>query len=144
MKPAAPITDWDLYRKRNRLKKNDKIFICRGYHTFKRALIKRGWHENPDFDSPIFHLKFTVKAKDVFKMQKGTIQNMKGDDFADTLKDFQMVNHFYKHSFITSKIGLTESLKNLHFYENSLPAEEFYPKCFILNRACTYKTKEQL
>ena len=61
------ITDWDLYRKRNNLKKSDKIFICREYVSFKKALKERGWHENKDYESPIFHLKFTVKSRDVFK-----------------------------------------------------------------------------
>jgi len=102
------ITDWDVYRKRNELVKADRIFICRGYGSLKKALRKRGWYENEDFDSPIFHLKFTVRSKDVFKMQKGTNSNMKEGGFE--LKDFQMVNHFYKHGFITSKIGLTSSL----------------------------------
>jgi len=94
------------------LTKKDKIFICKGYKSFREALIERGWHHNTDFESPIFHLKFTVKSKDVFKMQKGTGANMKYGDFSDahTLKEFQMVNHFYKHSFITSKVGLTASL----------------------------------
>lgn len=43
------ITDWDLYRKRNNLTKKDKIFICKDYVPFKKALKNRGWHENKDF-----------------------------------------------------------------------------------------------
>jgi hypothetical protein len=39
-------TDWPQYRKRHGLKKTDKIFICKGYASFKKALIERGWHEN--------------------------------------------------------------------------------------------------
>jgi len=66
------ITDWDVYRKRNGLTKKDKIFICREYASFKKALKERGWHENKQFDSPIFHLKFTVKSRDIYKMQGGT------------------------------------------------------------------------
>lgn len=106
------ITDWDTYRKRNNLKKKDKIFICKEYYSFKKALIKRGWHENKDYNSPVFHLKFTVKSKDIYKNQRGTTHAMK-DDSAFELLDHQKVNHFYRHSFITSKIGLTESLKSL-------------------------------
>ena len=68
MKPAVMITDWDLYRKRNNLKRTDKIFICKEYYHFKKALKERGWFENKDYSSPIFHLKFTVKSKDIYKM----------------------------------------------------------------------------
>ena len=81
-KKAVMITDWDMYRKRNQLKKKDKIFICKEYVSFKKALVKRGWHENKDYNSPIFHLKFTVKSKDIYKNQKGTTQAMKdGSEF---------------------------------------------------------------
>jgi hypothetical protein len=66
------ITNWDQYRKRNKLLKKDRIFIVKGYYWFKKALKQRGWHENEDYNSPIFHMKFTVKAKDVYRMQKNT------------------------------------------------------------------------
>ena len=65
---APMVTDWDVYRKRNDLLKKDRIFICKEYYHFKKALLARGWHENTDYNSPIFHLKFTVKSKDVFKL----------------------------------------------------------------------------
>mmetsp|Transcript_10364 Transcript_10364/g.15944 ORF Transcript_10364/g.15944 Transcript_10364/m.15944 type:complete len:202 (+) Transcript_10364:687-1292(+) len=87
MKPPAMITDWTKYRKKNNLKKTDKIFICKGYYHLKKALKERGWHENLEYESPIFHMKVTVKSKDIFKMQKGTLHNLNsGDEF--TLKDF--------------------------------------------------------
>ena len=57
-----------LYRKKHNLSKKTKIFICKGYHTFKKALLERGWHENTDFHSSIFHLKFTVKRDSLFKL----------------------------------------------------------------------------
>ena len=67
------ITDWNQYRKKHNLKKKDRIFICKEYFHFKKALLKRGWHENTDYERPISHLKFTVKAKDIYKMQGGTL-----------------------------------------------------------------------
>lgn len=93
-KPPPMVTDWNVYRKRNDLTKKNKIFICKEYYHFKKALLARGWHENTTYESPIFHLKYTVKSKDIFKNQKGTAANMKGDS-EFTLQDFQMVNHFY-------------------------------------------------
>lgn len=132
-KAEPPVTDWDVYRKRNKLLKKDKVFICKEYHHFKKALVERGWHENSDYNSPLFHLKFTVKANDIYKHQRGTAQNLKGGAEYD-LKDYQKVNHFYKHSFITSKVGLTQSLKDLHLWTSQVAMDDFYPKCFVLHR----------
>jgi hypothetical protein len=75
----------------------------------------------------------TVKAKEIYSMQKGTSQALKGDS-SHVLEDNQIVNHFYKHSFITSKVGLTQSLKNLHLWSNEQSMEHFYPKCFVLSK----------
>ena len=76
MKPSIMITSWDMFRKRHKLTKNDKVFICKEYYSFKKALMERGWVENKEYNSPIFHLKFTVKSRDIFKMQKGTVHNL--------------------------------------------------------------------
>ena len=43
------------------------------------------------------------------------------------------MNHFYSHWFISSKIGLTESLKALPRWNNKLEMDAFYPRCFILH-----------
>ena len=59
--------EWTLYRKKHNLSKKTKIFVCKGYYSFKKALMERGWHENTDFHSTIFHLKFTVKRDSLFK-----------------------------------------------------------------------------
>ena len=59
--------DWVLYRKKHNLQKNTKIFICKGYGSFKKALVERGWHENTDFFSHIFNLKFVVKRDDIYR-----------------------------------------------------------------------------
>jgi hypothetical protein len=32
-----------------------------GYSTLKKALLERGWFENPDRNSPVFDLKFAIK-----------------------------------------------------------------------------------
>lgn len=42
------------------------MFIIKGgYGDFKRALLNRGWVENPQADSPCFNLKFTLMGKDI-------------------------------------------------------------------------------
>lgn len=58
--------EWILYKKKFGLQKKTKIFICQGYASFKKALIDRGWHENTDCNSNIFHLKFLVRRDDIF------------------------------------------------------------------------------
>lgn len=56
------ITDEKLFRKRYKLAPDIKVFIVKGgYPTLKKALLERGWFENPDKHSPIFDLKFAIK-----------------------------------------------------------------------------------
>ena len=42
-----------------------------------------------------------------------------------------MVNHFSKATSITTKVGLTHSLKNLIWF-NNIDVDTFYPRCFDL------------
>ena len=119
--------DWILYRKKHCLDKKQKIFICWGYTSFKKALLLRGWHENTELNSNVFHLKFAVKKDEIYKLR-----NM--DDF-DTgpLYDFQIVNHFSNNNLLTSKIGLCNSLKNLTWWTDD-SMESFFPSCFVISK----------
>ena len=45
-----------------------------------------------------------------------------------------MVNHFYQNGFITSKVGLTYSLKRLPYWTNTIAMNNFYPRCFCVHR----------
>lgn len=140
-KKQVAITDWEIYRKKYNLKKKDKIFICKEHYHFKKALKDRGWHENTEYNSPIFHMKITVKARDIYKLQRGTAAYLSGDAGYE-LKDFQKVNHFANRSSITTKVGLTESLKSLHLWNNSTTMDSIYPKCFTLHRNDHTATKD--
>lgn len=42
-----------------------------------------------------------------------------------------MVNHFTRNNLITTKTGLTHSLKNLIWWTN-IDIDSFFPKCFDL------------
>ena len=79
------------------LDKNTKIFICKGYGSLKRELLRRGWHENTNANSHIFNLKFVVRRDDIFKR--------KGIKYKE-LQDFQIVNHFSNNNVLTTKVGL--------------------------------------
>ncbi len=105
------------WKKKNRVDENTKVFIIRGgYGDIKKALKDRGWVENKDKDSCCFDLKWTLKTKDID---------------TNALLDHQIVNHFAKATSITTKVGLTHSLKNLIWF-NNIDVDTFYPRCFDL------------
>ena len=111
------ITDIKEWRKKHRLEPGTKIFIANGgYGDIKRALKQRGWVENKDVESPCFNLKWTLKTKDIDH---------------NNLESYQIVNHFNKATSITTKVGLTHSLKNLIWF-NSVDIDTFYPRCYDL------------
>ncbi|KAL4480394.1 hypothetical protein ABPG74_020910 [Tetrahymena malaccensis] len=112
------ITDLELWKKKQRLPADIKVFIVTGgYHDISRALKKRGWIANPDTKSPCYNFRWSLQTKDI--------------DY-ENLKDFQIVNHFQKSACITTKVGLCKSLRNLVWHEN-VDIDTFYPRCFDLN-----------
>lgn len=62
-------------------------------------------------------MKFTLQGREI--------------DYKNLL-DFQIVNHYEKNGVITTKLGLTKSLRNSTWI-NDLSEDNFYPKCFDLN-----------
>jgi tubulin monoglycylase TTLL3/8 len=114
-KKEETITDFNVFRKKHGITPDIKIFIIRGgYGTLRKALVERGWYENPDKESPVFDFKFAIKS-----------------DNPAELKDFQITNHFMKNNVITTKVGLCHSLKNLIWW-NNVEVDTFFPKCFDL------------
>lgn len=112
------IVDIDLWIKKQRLPSDSKVFIVTGgYNDIKRSLRKRGWVENPDTRSPCFTFRWSLQNKDI--------------DY-ESLKDFQIVNHFQKSGCITTKVGLCRNLRNLVWHD-IVDIDSFYPKCFDLN-----------
>lgn len=60
------ITDLKIWKKKQRLDDSVRVFIIMGgYPDLKKALLKRGWVENPDHRSPCYDLKFTLMSKDI-------------------------------------------------------------------------------
>ena len=56
---------------------------------------------------------------------------MTKDVVHNNLKEGQIVNHFPTATSITTKVGLTHSLKNLIWF-NSVDIDTFYPRCYDL------------
>lgn len=109
------ITDMAAWKKKYRVDEDTKVFIIKGgYPDVKKALKSRGWVENKDKDSPCFDLKWTLKTKDIP---------------VNILRDDQIVNHFTTATSITTKVGLTHSLRNLIWF-NNVDIDTFYPRCF--------------
>lgn len=51
------------------------------YPCVKKALIERGWTQNPDRDSPFFDLKWTLHSQDIRTTD---------------IEPWQLCNHFFK------------------------------------------------
>lgn len=113
--PEATITDFNVFRKKFKLTPDVKIFVVvGGYGTLRKALVERGWFENRDKLSPVFDLKFSIR-----------------NEHPADLRDFQITNHFYKNNVITTKVGLSYSLKSLIWW-TPVDVNVFFPKCYDL------------
>lgn len=105
------------WKKKNRVEPETNVFIVRGgYGDVKRALKGRDWVENKDKESPCFDFLWTLKNCDIVHSE---------------LAPNQIVNHFSTATSITTKVGLTHSLKNLIWF-NAVDIDTFYPRCYDL------------
>lgn len=112
------VSDVDTWLKRNKLDPKTKVFIISpGYNSIKNALTRRGWVENPHFTSTCFHLKYSLRTRDVNTTE---------------LADYQIVNHFAKASNITTKVGLLKTLHNT-MWNCSQDPDQWFPKCYDTN-----------
>ena len=60
---ARDFADW---KRKNSVPQDTKVFCMTGwYPCVKQALLDRGWHFNPEGDSPFADLKWTLKSVDV-------------------------------------------------------------------------------
>lgn len=62
-KDGSQCTDLTKWKKINKLDMKTKVFIIKGgYNALRKALLDRGWYENPDKFSPCFDFKWTCKV----------------------------------------------------------------------------------
>ena len=95
--------------------KGNKVFIIQGdYPDLKRALIDRGWVENPDNLSLNFNLLWARTAK-----------------FPSKLQDWQLINHFPKNYELSAKWNFCENIKKTRKITNYDPYT-FFPRCYRL------------
>lgn len=81
----------------------------------RRALLNFGWYENKNSNSSFFDLKWLYMDNE---------SDYKG------LIDGQYYNHFQNNKELTTKIGLTNNLKE--FCEYGANFDQFYPRCYDL------------
>eukprot|EP00752_Nemacystus_decipiens_P007052 g6322.t2 len=96
---ARDFNDW---KRKHKVSSDTKVFVMTGwYPCVKKALIQRGWTQNPDRDSPFFDLKWTLHSQDIRTTD---------------IEPWQLCNHFFKNVAITTKAGLLANLRNLKWF----------------------------
>lgn len=88
------------------------------------ALLAKGWVENPiqnfdnenDYRCHAFHFVYTTKSRDAFKFQTAP---------------WQQLNHYEGTKTLTTKVGLTHSMKNL-VWQYDMDINEVFPQSYDL------------
>lgn len=115
-KAAGPCGAMEEWKRRHGCPPEKRVFVCcGGYPDFTEAMLKRGWFQNPDKTSPHFDLKWG--------MQKNIDH--------EHLLPGQVVNHFDRTRDLTTKVGLTLSLRSCR-HCCGVEADAFYPRAFDL------------
>ena len=100
-----------------------RCFNCRGNEILdpvRLALERRGWGENSDPNSLVFHLKWTVKAEYVEELLE-----------AGKVRPGQILNHFRRNYELMTKHGLSRNLRSLPSFEDC-DADELVPRAYYM------------
>ncbi|KAH8095394.1 hypothetical protein JL720_2691 [Aureococcus anophagefferens] len=116
--------DFEDYKRKQGINDDTKVFCMTGwYPCVKDALLDRGWHFNDDRESEYFDLKWTLRSNELNQRD---------------LKPWQLTNHFLKNTAITTKAGLTKSLRGLHWFADA-SSEEIYPRAHDLSNGTSFR-----
>jgi len=110
--------EWAVIRKEYAAPPGAKMFVLDGsFPGVRDALRDRGWAEHNELDSMCFDFKWTIKTT--------------GIDFS-RLQPTQIVNHFKKNRAVTTKVGLSRSLRALKWFEE-VDSDSFFPRSYDLD-----------
>ena len=99
-----------------------KVFCCNTQDEhMRRALLNLVWYENKNITSSFFDLKWMY---------------MDNESDYKFLIEGQFYNHFQNNKELTTKIGLTNNLKD--FSEYGANFDQFYPRCYDLNESADF------
>jgi hypothetical protein len=115
LKTCGNLEEW---KKRNKINKDTKVFICfTGYPDMRKALLNRGWHENHDQDSLFFDFKCSLSSKNIEH---------------DKVEKIQILNHFENSGEITRKVRLSYNLRNLKWFRD-INIDTFFPRSYDIS-----------
>lgn len=116
--------DSERWRKRVGIEGDTRVFVCsQAYPDMRDALLARSWKQNPDFYSPHYDMKITLKAKDVQHRE---------------LASHQIVNHYEKSNAICTKAGLLHCLRTVNWFA-PVDSNSIYPRAYDLADPTDYQ-----
>ncbi|KAK7242865.1 tubulin tyrosine ligase-like protein [Aureococcus anophagefferens] len=116
--------DFEDYKRKQGIADDTKVFCMTGwYPCVKDALLDRGWHFNDDRESEYFDLKWTLRSNELNQRD---------------LKPWQLTNHFLKNTAITTKAGLTKSLRGLHWFADASSGGDL-PRAHDLSNGTSFR-----
>ncbi|RYG42114.1 hypothetical protein EON68_02250 [archaeon] len=109
--------DIDRWRKKVGITAATRVFIITGeYPDIRDALVARGWKQNPDKESPHFDMKWTLKSNEISH---------------GALLAAQYANHCQRATCITTKAGLTHTIRVAHHF-TPVDYNTFFPRAYDL------------
>jgi hypothetical protein len=92
------------------------VFICsKGFPAVRDELLRRGWCENPDPESHIWDLKYSMYMKAALDK--------------DSYGEGQILNRFLGTGEMCTKGGIARNLESLRWFEET-DSKEFFPRCY--------------
>ena len=114
IKPKEKETTEEKIIKKNQGEK--KFVVLGGYPDIVEAILKRGWIQSKNPEDKSYDFLYTLKSADIPYTE---------------LKNYQLVNHYWKANQMTRKSNLLKNLRNLYF--KNICIDKFFPRAYELS-----------